>query len=350
MGEIKKIKARVVFKHEKAEDWEQSSYVPELGEKVLYDPDDYHAYTRVKYGDGEKRVADLPFSFDAVDYNENDPTSSAYIKNRPFYKEEKIATIEWADGAQFNESFSVNIASGVSRTYKMVSNFTPTAEELIGATVVYTVSGYNNYTNTITVTEENIVRGKDYIIINTSYASEILITYKDYCVVEGFEFNPEEYELVSGIVNKKGLYFTSCYYYDESHSIDSLQFFGQFYTQLDNNYITLNEHPEFISFKKDLYDAGAGVGIEITGRYDTQIDISVNEGELEESRRAVLISFKTYTPEQLEGAIVNSALDVNKPLEITHKTENGFRADAGYTTVHVAYNTDYVMEGSVNAP
>jgi hypothetical protein len=32
-----------------------------LGEKVLYDPDETYSYTRVKYGDGIRIVAELPF-------------------------------------------------------------------------------------------------------------------------------------------------------------------------------------------------------------------------------------------------------------------------------------------------
>jgi hypothetical protein len=56
MGQIKQLKGKIIFKHETEEDWAQSSYVPDFGEKVLYDPDNLHSYTRVKYGDGEKTV------------------------------------------------------------------------------------------------------------------------------------------------------------------------------------------------------------------------------------------------------------------------------------------------------
>ena len=63
MGQIKKeLKGKVVFKHEKEADWNKSEYIPSEGEKVLYDPDDGCSYTRMKFGDGEHRVVDLPFS------------------------------------------------------------------------------------------------------------------------------------------------------------------------------------------------------------------------------------------------------------------------------------------------
>lgn len=62
MGQIKELKGKIIFKHETAADWEKSDYVPNFGEKVLYDPDEMCSYTRTKYGDGEKTVKDLPFA------------------------------------------------------------------------------------------------------------------------------------------------------------------------------------------------------------------------------------------------------------------------------------------------
>ena len=58
----KRVKGKIIFKHETEADWGQSNYIPEQGEKILYDPDESHNYTRVKYGDGSHTVKDLPFS------------------------------------------------------------------------------------------------------------------------------------------------------------------------------------------------------------------------------------------------------------------------------------------------
>lgn len=69
MGQIKQIKGKVVFKHETEADWLLSSYVPDDGEKVLYDPDETYNYTRVKYGDGKNIVKDLPFTGDKFGIN-----------------------------------------------------------------------------------------------------------------------------------------------------------------------------------------------------------------------------------------------------------------------------------------
>lgn len=62
MGQItKQIKGKIIFKHGTEADWNLSNYKPDKGEQVLYDPDGNYSYTRVKYGDGERIVAELPF-------------------------------------------------------------------------------------------------------------------------------------------------------------------------------------------------------------------------------------------------------------------------------------------------
>lgn len=84
MGDIAKtIKGKIIFKHETESDWAQSSYVPALGEKVLYDPDSSYSYTRVKYGDGKTTVSELPFSNLQADWGETDESSSAFIIGKP---------------------------------------------------------------------------------------------------------------------------------------------------------------------------------------------------------------------------------------------------------------------------
>lgn len=58
----KQIKGKIIFKHQTASEWELSSYVPDEGERVLYDPDDSCNYVREKFGDGKRMVKDLPFA------------------------------------------------------------------------------------------------------------------------------------------------------------------------------------------------------------------------------------------------------------------------------------------------
>ena len=53
---------RVVHKHETAENWGKSSFIPLQGEIVVYDIDSNYSYERFKIGDGKKSVNELPFS------------------------------------------------------------------------------------------------------------------------------------------------------------------------------------------------------------------------------------------------------------------------------------------------
>lgn len=65
MGQTKervRFKGVVIFKHETEEDWNKSSYIPDNGETVLYDPDEIHDYPRIKVGNGIDMVKDLPFA------------------------------------------------------------------------------------------------------------------------------------------------------------------------------------------------------------------------------------------------------------------------------------------------
>ena len=104
MGQIKQLKGKTLFKHETEQDWLQSNYVPSLGEKVLYDPDFYYSFTRVKYGDGIHTVKELPFSVEQVDWLEENSTTTRYVKHKPTY-----SYIVDEDGVLCLETFTAGI-------------------------------------------------------------------------------------------------------------------------------------------------------------------------------------------------------------------------------------------------
>lgn len=82
----KKLKAKVINKHETEADWLLSQYVPDIGEVVFYDPDERYSYTRQKNGDGIHRVSELPFATEAqvqADWAQTDETKADFIKNKP---------------------------------------------------------------------------------------------------------------------------------------------------------------------------------------------------------------------------------------------------------------------------
>lgn len=68
---------RIVHKHDTEENWlKATNFIPKQGELIIYDVDDKYNYERMKIGDGNTLVNDLPFS--------NDWES---LENRPFYEE-----------------------------------------------------------------------------------------------------------------------------------------------------------------------------------------------------------------------------------------------------------------------
>lgn len=97
MGQkIKEVKGKIIFKHQTAAEWDLSNdgagaqYVPDVGERVLYDPDETTPYTREKFGDGEHIVKDLPFATGQADWNQNDESAVDYVKNRTHYIESEL--------------------------------------------------------------------------------------------------------------------------------------------------------------------------------------------------------------------------------------------------------------------
>lgn len=64
----KQINARVLQKHDTAENFEKATgFTPMLGELIIYDPDDSHSYERFKVGNNEDIVHELPFWDEVVE-------------------------------------------------------------------------------------------------------------------------------------------------------------------------------------------------------------------------------------------------------------------------------------------
>ena len=58
---LNKIDARMQQKHDIAANWKNSAFVPEAGEYIIYDPDEYTSFPRIKIGDGVHVVNELYF-------------------------------------------------------------------------------------------------------------------------------------------------------------------------------------------------------------------------------------------------------------------------------------------------
>ena len=61
------MKARISLLHKTESEWaELPGFKPCSGEIVLYDPDQNHQFVRLKVGDGQTLLKDLPFIVDDV--------------------------------------------------------------------------------------------------------------------------------------------------------------------------------------------------------------------------------------------------------------------------------------------
>lgn len=59
--------SRITQLHKTENDWNKySSFVPEKGELIVYDPDANYAYSRLKVGDGKHTLAQLDFIIEAA--------------------------------------------------------------------------------------------------------------------------------------------------------------------------------------------------------------------------------------------------------------------------------------------
>lgn len=83
--------SRIIHKHDIEENWNKAiNFIPKQGEIIVYDIDENYDYERIKIGDGENNVNNLPFLVNKADFNQNNPTASDYIKNRTHWIKDKI--------------------------------------------------------------------------------------------------------------------------------------------------------------------------------------------------------------------------------------------------------------------
>ena len=132
MATEKTISARMQMKTDTALNWSKAvNFIPKKGEIIIYEADSDYGYERMKIGDGSTKVNDLPFVIGAKDWNQNDPTASDYIKNRPggYTVNYPALNIEW-DGV-IGDRVSVDVEGN---KFVKVSDDIPKIEQLVGGT------------------------------------------------------------------------------------------------------------------------------------------------------------------------------------------------------------------------
>lgn len=79
---LKILRTRIQQKHATEAQWNNSSFVPLAGELIIYDIDSNYPYQRVKIGDGQTLVTQLPF------------ITTMPIRGVDFWTEDDIAEIK----------------------------------------------------------------------------------------------------------------------------------------------------------------------------------------------------------------------------------------------------------------
>lgn len=111
----KSFQTRIIHKHDIEDNWNKATnFKPNKGEMIVYDKDDNHNFVRLKFGDGETVVKDLPFiqtsSSDARDiYN---PNKTYFIYGGTNVPSSNTAGTEWI----FNAGAIIDWGDGKSQT------------------------------------------------------------------------------------------------------------------------------------------------------------------------------------------------------------------------------------------
>lgn len=80
MASEKMMNARIQQKHDIEANWKQAvNFIPKAGEIIIYDPDDFHTYHRLKIGDGETPVNGLPFIDESIVLPSNKVTHGDHL-------------------------------------------------------------------------------------------------------------------------------------------------------------------------------------------------------------------------------------------------------------------------------
>ena len=184
------------------------------------------------------------------DYNENDSTKKSHIFNRPFYEdlsEKRDIFIAWDDAEKYAR---LTISCTPNDTHDgracLVSDLVLTRDMLIGAKATRSCTYWPSDTSTITLTEDNIFEETEngiWIKVTTGLAVEAYIfivyntLYKPSCVDTSFP--------------APGVYFTEFYHYDNPY-IKSLEIKKDGIKKIDNKFIDLKSHPDFIALRNEL--------------------------------------------------------------------------------------------------
>ena len=135
MANEKQLNTRIQHKHDIEENWLKAmNFIPKAGELIIYDADESHPYPRIKFGDGEKVVNDLPFISGQANWNQSNESQPDFVQGRTHWAE-YIDKIEF-DGNYGDESMLFN-----GRNLIRVSNDFVPYDNLFGSYISNIVFG-----------------------------------------------------------------------------------------------------------------------------------------------------------------------------------------------------------------
>lgn len=231
------INTRIKNKIDTEENWKKATdFIPLDGEQIIYKKDENYDYERIKIGDGITSINDLKFVFAQPDYDQQNPLSQNFIKNKTHYKEIVSESINW-DGIGKYDS----ITNNEGFTYYKVQEAMDIDYDLL----------YNNGYLMISMTVDNQKvsinhNNKEKYGIYIESDGTNLVVYAD---IDNY-FLPQIFNIVSVPCNffigeqdytferEPGLYFVKIPGETEDAYVEKLSF--NLYHKLDNAYLDVN--------------------------------------------------------------------------------------------------------------
>ena len=244
----KMLNTRIQQKHDIEVNWSKAvNFIPKIGEVIVYDPDENHAAARVKIGDGVKTVVELAFIDDAAkaalfkeidmvdekvealgqlvgdasipeqieeallktqaDWEVNDETSAAYVKNRTHWDNSYDFTYNGTDiepGEDYEYVTAIETWSGREVYFVKLSDTPLSVEELADGKMTY----YDSYVDMnweVRIDHSWIISDNDYAMIKNIPIGMILSIFAEEYSVDNF-FGVEGANLSRGLytVNNTG--------------------------------------------------------------------------------------------------------------------------------------------------
>lgn len=193
MANEKIINSRMQQKHDTEAHWLLAkNFTPMKGEVIIYDPDDHYNYPRVKIGDGDSNVNDLPFidahTLDKILETVDDLSEIKYVGN----------TATW--NGVLNEEYYVgttDIFDEPVQYYAIkLSNSVPTISDLENGWSVYHGVG-GGTTGSENTTYAKVVDGEDYISVYDPMDGLFnLYIVKNSTKINGVNIGPGVYSIV----------------------------------------------------------------------------------------------------------------------------------------------------------